>query len=85
MAYRESQQDYAAPFWWFADITNSDNYIQNNPIAVSRLQSERPDGNREQRIQEQWKLFIQKHGLMVNQIPQSSKEEVIKKLKKIKQ
>ena len=84
MAYRESQQDYAAPFWWFADITKSDQYIQNNPIAVSRLQSDRPDGNREQRIQEQWKLFIRKHGLMVNQIPDISKEEVVKKLKQNK-
>jgi glycosyltransferase involved in cell wall biosynthesis len=84
MAYRESQQDYAAPFWWFADITNSDFYIKNNPVAVSRLQSERPDGNREQRIQEQWKMFIGKHGMMVNQIPDSTKEQTILKLKKIK-
>jgi glycosyltransferase involved in cell wall biosynthesis len=84
MAYRESQQDYAAPFWWFADITNSDFYIKNNPVAVSRLQAERPDGNREQRIQEQWKLFIQKHGVMVNQIPNVSRESILEKIKKIK-
>jgi glycosyltransferase involved in cell wall biosynthesis len=84
MAYRESQQDYAAPFWWFADITDSDNYIENNPVAVSRLQSDRPDGSREQRIQEQWKLFIKKHGLMVNQIPNYTKEQALDKIKKIK-
>jgi hypothetical protein len=57
LAYRESQTDYAAPFWWFADVTNSDKLIENNPTAVSRLQADRPDGSREQRIQEQWKLF----------------------------
>jgi len=84
MAYREAQQDYAAPFWWFADITNSDNLIQNNPNAVSRLQGNRPDGSREQRIQKEWQYFIQKHGLMVNQIPDTQKEEVIAKLKKLK-
>jgi hypothetical protein len=84
MAYRESQQDYAAPFWWFADITNSDFYIKNNPIAVSRLQAERPDGNREQRIQEQWKMFIGKHGVMVNQIPDIDKSLVVEKLKTLK-
>jgi len=84
MAYRESQQNYASPFWWFADITNSDFYIKNNPVAVSRLQAERPDGNREQRIQEQWKLFIAKHGLMVNQIPDTDKSLVIEKLKLLK-
>ena len=68
MAYRESQQDYAAPFWWFADVTGSDNLITNNPIAVSRLQGSRPDGSREERIQKEWQYFTNKHGIMVNQI-----------------
>lgn len=81
--YRESKQSHCAPFWWFADITNSDEYIQNNPIAVSRLQSDRPDGSRQQRIQEQWKLFHSKHKLMVKEIPDTSRDELIKKLKKI--
>ena len=84
LAYRESQTNYAAPFWWFADVTGSDNLICNNPVAVSRLQADRPDGSREQRIQEQWKLFINKHGIMVNQIPDSQKSAVIEKIKKIK-
>jgi hypothetical protein len=84
MAYRESQQDYAAPFWWFADITDSDKLIINNPNAVSRLQGDRPDGSREQRIQKEWQYFIQKHGVMVNQISDTQKEQVITKLKKLK-
>jgi hypothetical protein len=84
LAYRESQSNYAAPFWWFADITDSDNLICNNPVAVSRLQSNRPDGSREQRIQEQWKLFITKHGLMVNEIPNVSKDTILKKIKLLK-
>lgn len=80
-AYRESKQNYAAPFWWFADITSSDDLIINNPNAVSRLQSNRSDGSREQRIEKEWKYFIKKHNILVNQIQDSSKEEVIKKLK----
>jgi len=84
MAYRESQQDYAAPFWWFADITDSDNLIMNNPNAVSRLQGDRPDGSREQRIQKEWEYFIKKHGRHVTQIPNVTKEEVVAKLKKLK-
>jgi hypothetical protein len=84
MAYRESQQDYAAPFWWFADITNSDNLIINNPNAVSRLQGDRPDGSREQRIQKEWEYFVKKHGRHVTQIPNIQKEEVVVKLKKLK-
>ena len=84
MAYRESQQDYAAPFWWFADVTGSDELIMNNPVAVSRLQGDRPDGSREERIQKEWQYFINKHGIMVNQVPDTPKEKVLEKLKKIK-
>ena len=84
MAYRESQQDYAAPFWWFVDVTGSDELIMNNPVAVSRLQGDRPDGSREERIQKEWQYFINKHGIMVNQVPDTPKEKVLEKLKKIK-
>lgn len=84
MAYRESLQDYAAPFWWFADVTGSDKFIMNNPVAVSRLQGDRPDGSREERIQKEWQYFINKHGIMVNQVPDTPKEKVLEKLKKIK-
>jgi hypothetical protein len=81
LAFRESKSNYAAPFWWFADVTGSDDLICNNPVAVSRLQANRPDGSREQRIQEQWKLFIAKHGMMVNEIPDLNKDTVLKVLK----
>lgn len=84
LAYRESRQDYAAPFWWFADITNSDELIMNNPNAVSRLQGVRPDGSREQRIQKEWEYFVKKHGLHVTQISNVTKEDVVFKLKTIK-
>jgi hypothetical protein len=84
LAYRESQKSHAAPFWWFADIKGSDNLICNNPVAVSRLQADRPDGSREQRIQEQWKIFVNKHGIMVNQIPDVNKQDVINFLKERK-
>lgn len=84
MAYRESKTDYASPFWWFADVSNSDKLIENNKNAQSRLQAERPDGSREKRIQKQWELFHNKHKLMVNEIPDTPQEEVVNFLKKIK-
>jgi hypothetical protein len=85
LAYRESKYGkYAAPFWWFADITNSDDYICNNPIAVSRLQAKDNPNSREKTIQKEWEKFIQKHGLLVNQIPDTSKNDVLLLLKKIK-
>lgn len=85
MAYRESSQEYSSPFWWFADIKDSDEYVENNPVATSRLQaSDRPDGSREQRIRQQWDLFYKKHGKYVFEIPDSNQEQVIEKLKAIK-
>lgn len=84
MAYRESQTNYASPFWWFADISNSDEYIENNQNAKSRLQADRPDGSREERIKEQWMLFYKKHGKLVQEISDKSEQEVIKILKAIK-
>ena len=73
-----------SPFWYFADIHNSDEYIQNNPNSVSRLQSDRPDGSRSERIQEQFELFHQKHNFHVNQIPDTTQEDFVNHLKKIK-
>lgn len=84
MVYRQSSQEYCSPFWYFADISNSDELIENNPIATSRLQSDRPDGSRQQRIKEQWQIFYKKHGFFVNQIPDIDQNLVIDKLKRIK-
>lgn len=86
MAFRESKiGKWAAPFWWFADIKNSDNYIENNPIAVSRLQSNRADGSREELIIRTWQYFKEKHGLYVQQIPDTSLDKVTQFLKQCKQ
>ena len=82
-AYRESQQDYASPFWWFADIAGSDDFIMNNPVAVSRLQGKREDGSREERIQKEWEYFKSKHGVFVTEIPDSRQAEVVTKLREI--
>lgn len=85
MAYRESKTDYCPPFWWFPDITGSDDLIKNNPEAVSRLQSkDRDDGGRDSLIEEQFRKFYDKHGMVIQRIPNESKQNVIEKLKRIK-
>jgi glycosyltransferase involved in cell wall biosynthesis len=84
MVYRQSQQDYCAPFWYFADIKDADLYIENNPNAKSRLQSDRPDGSREEKLQEQWEIFIKKHGKHVSSIEDYDHTFLIEKLKKIR-
>ena len=85
MVYRQSKTNSkVSPFWWFADITNSDNFIKNNPVATSRLQTERPDGSREQVIGKMYEYFRTKHNLNVGEIPVTSKEDLIKFLKQTK-
>lgn len=85
MAYRESLiGKWTTPFWWFPDITNSDHYIQNNPIAISRLQNQRSDGSRSELIAKTWDYFNKKHGLYVQQIKDSTQQNVLETIKKIK-
>lgn len=85
LSYRESKiGEWASPFWWFADLYNSDSYIENNPLAISRLQAERPDGSRAEVIGKIWEYFNEKHGLSVPQINNNSKQEFLEKIKEIK-
>lgn len=85
MGYREVKiNKWTTPFWWFADIYNSDNYIQNNPNATSRLQAERPDGSRNDLILQTINYFKQKHNLAVNQIPDVDRDVVMNILKRLK-
>jgi glycosyltransferase involved in cell wall biosynthesis len=85
MVYRQTKSNSkVSPFWWFADITNSDDFVENNPVAVSRLQTDRPDGSRNQIIGKMYEYFLNKHKLNVNQIPSISKENFVECLKQIK-
>jgi glycosyltransferase involved in cell wall biosynthesis len=85
MVFRQSiANPNVAPFWYFADITDSDNYIENNPVAVSRLQADRPDGSRADLIVDTMHYFTNKHGIVLNSINCKTKEEVIEFLKNIK-
>lgn len=84
--YRETLfNKNVSPFWWFADLANSDDYIMNNPNATSRLQDiNRPDGSRSDFIHDTLNYFNEKHGIPINNIPLKTKEEVISFLKQIK-
>jgi len=85
LTYREClAAEWTPPFWWFPDITNSDNYVCNNPNAKSRLQDPERIDNRNKVINHFVNLFYKKHGLHIGQIPHVSQEQVIEQLKRIK-
>jgi len=71
--YRASLTDMVPPFWYFPDISLNDSLICNNPDAISRMN---PNGERNLKLGPNYKLFHDKHGIMVNKIPSFSYDEL---------
>ncbi len=83
--YRIIKEGYHPPFWHFADIYNSHKYITEAPEAI--------DNSSIANDSEQWKknvyggreIYKDKHGHYPNEPPFTTKEDVLKSLKQIKQ
>lgn len=84
--YRLYKNNFYTPYWNFADIANSANYL--DEIECSENSSAiRPRSDWRQNIEKGYKIFTKKHGYAPaweNRVPDSSKEEVIKFLKSLK-
>jgi len=65
-------------FWYFPDVADSDNYIMNNPNAISRMNA---NGERAAQSVPYNEMFIQKWGHHIGGIPEASRDEVIEFLK----
>ena len=83
-AYRYSQLNMraGAPFWWFADLPNSDDLIMNNPETESRINA---GGARDDNLKPEWIRFAEKHGKPLNDIEKFDIDKVKTHLKKIAQ
>ena len=79
-AYRVSKRT-GIPFWYFPDMPNSDDLIDNNSNAVSRLDS---DGLRITRLGPDYDYFAKKHGINIQTIPSLQRDILIENLKIIK-
>lgn len=85
-SYRLAKAGYSTPYWWWADLANSTDYIEEQACSEENSSIRRGDDWREKII---WsaKLFEKKHGVMPawsNCVPDTPVEEVIKFLKKVK-
>lgn len=72
------------PFWWFADIHNSVNYIE---IPNEAIKDSSTSNNKEEwfkNINAGREIYKQQHGFYPNMCPHTSKDDVIKNLKDIK-
>jgi GT2 family glycosyltransferase len=71
------------PFWNFADIENSQDYLGDEPWTKQKSTiSSRSD--HQALVSDADKIFVEKHGLLPMQIPVAKEEEVYKSLKQIK-
>lgn len=82
--YRIIKADMHPPFWYFADIENSWNYLGDEEWCVEKSTiSSKPDHS--QKVKEAMKIFANKHEFTPVQIPLVTNEYVANKLKTIKQ
>lgn len=77
---RITDWDKGHRFWYSPDIADSDEYVMNNPATVSRMN---PNNDRHTKLMNDAELFKQKYGKYVQEIPDSTVEEVIQKLKQL--
>jgi len=72
------------PFWWFADLANSHELLEEAPGAIENSSIAKDKNDWMKRVMEGREIYKQKHGYYPNQPPTSTEEDVIKFLKSIK-
>ena len=82
--YRIIKAGYHPPFWWFADIANSDQYLTEAPGAIDNSSIANKTEQWEKNVYGGREIYKRKHGHYPNQPPYITKEQVIESLKQIK-
>jgi glycosyltransferase involved in cell wall biosynthesis len=81
-SYMLAQSDYSTPYWWWADIANSLDYVHEQKCSEDSS-AIRPRSDWKSNIQDAFKFFINKHGVSPVQVPDTSVSDVIATLKRI--
>ena len=82
--YRIIKENGHPPFWWFADINDSDKFLR---VVEDAIKDSKTASNKElwfDNIKAGREIYMQKHGFYPNMCPNSTKDEVVKNLKEIK-
>lgn len=74
---------YHPPFWWFADIANSTDYLEEAPGAIDNSSIANKNEQWEKNVYGGREVYLKKHGHYPNQPPQVSMETVINFLKNL--
>ena len=81
--YQIIKAGFHPPFWWFADLANSQELIEEAPGAIEKSSIAKDKNEWMQRVMEGREIYKQKHGHYPNQPPLHNQEEVLESLKQI--
>jgi len=83
--YRIIKAGYHPPFWWFADIADSHEYITEQPDAIQNSSIAKDEQKWMKEVMEAREIYKKKHGHYPNVLPYIySEQEVLDILRKIK-
>ena len=82
-SYQISKFKYAPPYWWWPDISNSLDYVEEQACS-EESSAIRPRGDWQSNIKQAWVRFTDKHGVGPTTVPDTSIQSVTQILKEIK-
>lgn len=80
LTYRIIKAGYHPPFWWFADIANSHEYLTEAPTAIDESSIAKDTKQWEKNVYGGRDKYLKKHGHYPNQPPTAKPESVIQNL-----
>jgi GT2 family glycosyltransferase len=84
LTYRIIKAGYHPPFWYFADVANSDKLISEAPNAITDSKIAKDTKQWEKNVYGGREIYKNKHGHYPNQPPYSNKEQAISIIKELK-
>lgn len=84
LTYRIIKAGYHPPFWYFADVANSDKLISEAPNAIEDSSIAKDTKQWEKNVYGGREIYKDKHGHYPNQPPHASKEEALRYIKILK-
>ena len=82
--YRIIKEGFHPPFWWFADIFESEKYLTEAPGAIDNSSIANKTEQWEKNVYGGREIYKRKHGHYPNEPPYHSKEQVITSLLQLK-
>lgn len=82
--YRIALAGYHPPFWWFADIADSEKYLEEAPGAIDNSSIANKTEQWQKNVYGGRELYLKKHGHYPNEPKNYSQEQVLQILKQIK-